>query len=64
MQVERALSRKRESEWRTGEQHMGTYPEVRDTGEKSPTIPHRLFVARQRAKSSARETLWDGPVAD
>jgi hypothetical protein len=64
MQVERALPRKRQSEWRTGEEHMGTYPEVRDTGEKSPTIPHRLSFARGRAKFSARETLWDGPVAD
>src|ERR1700676_4014740 len=51
MQVERALPRKRGSEWRTGEEHMGTYPEVRDTGEKSPTIPHRLSFARGRAKS-------------
>ena len=29
---------------------MGTYPEVRDTGEKSPTRPHRLLLARERAK--------------
>ena len=43
---------------------MGTYLGVRDTGEKSPTIPHRLSVVREREQSLFREALWDGPVAD
>jgi hypothetical protein len=61
MQVERALPRKRGREWRTGEEHMGTYLEVRDTGEKSPTIPHRLSCKREQSLAQARRFgmgLW------
>jgi hypothetical protein len=45
---------------------MGTYPKVRDTGEKLSTIPHRVSVVEAGSKVSfvMRGALWDGPVAD
>jgi hypothetical protein len=33
-----------------------TWPEVRDTGEKSPTSPHRLFSVEGREQSFVRES--------
>ncbi len=52
MQVERLFFR--EEEWRTGEEHVGTCPSVRNTGEKSPTRPHSLRWREPGKESFAR----------
>ena len=43
-----------------------TYPQVRDTGEKSPTNPHQVSLVKRREQRLTRESepLRDGPVAD
>src|SRR5579884_1143998 len=51
MQVERPLASVRGSGGRVSSTWV-TYPLVRDTGEKSPTSPHRLVVVRTISKAS------------
>ena len=43
-----------------------TWPQVRDTGEKSPTNPHKVFFVEGGEQSlfREREVPGDGPVAD
>ena len=42
---------------------MGTYPTVRDTGEKSPTIPHRLLRKEKQSCASDAEGWACGRLA-
>ena len=44
--------------WRTGEEHVDTYLTVRNTGEKSPTIPHTF------REEESRKALEDGSASD
>ncbi len=46
MQVERSVRKYRE--WRTGEEHVGIDPGVRNTTGKPVTIPHRLGAIRAK----------------
>ena len=57
MQVARAQRKLRE--WRTAEEHVGTYPAVGDNRPKGLLIPHRP-VARQ-AKAQAATGRARGP---
>ena len=43
--------------WRTAEEHVGIYPGVGDTSEKSETIPHTV------RKEESSNALWDEPAA-
>ena len=55
MQVARSIVRY--AEWRTAEEHVGTYPTVGDTTPKGGLIPHTL---RKKESSNARSA---GPAA-